>query len=60
MEGISHEASSFAGHYKLGKLIGFYDDNHITIDGTTDLTFTDDAGEAVRGATAGTCCTSRT
>ena len=44
MEGISHEASSFAGHYKFGKLIGFYDDNHITIDGPTELTYTDDAG----------------
>ncbi len=45
MEGISHEASSFAGHFGLGKLIGFYDDNHITIDGNTDLTYTDDAGK---------------
>jgi transketolase len=45
MEGISHEASSFAGHYKFGKLIGFYDDNKITIDGSTDLTYTDDAGK---------------
>jgi transketolase len=45
MEGVSHEASSFAGHFKLGKLIGFYDDNHITIDGRTDLTYSDDAGK---------------
>ena len=42
MEGISHESSSFAGHLKLGKLIGFYDDNHITIEGDTSLTFNDD------------------
>ena len=42
MEGISSEAASFAGHQQLGKLILIYDDNHITIDGSTDLAFTED------------------
>ena len=44
MEGVSHESASFAGHAKLGKLVGFYDDNHITIEGDTALTFSDDTG----------------
>jgi transketolase len=40
-EGVSHEASSFAGHNKLGKLIVLYDDNDITIDGKTALSFSE-------------------
>lgn len=42
MEGVTSEASSLAGHLGLGKLICFYDDNRITIDGSTDITFTED------------------
>jgi len=41
-EGITHEAASLAGHQQLGKLVYVYDDNHISIDGPTELAFTDD------------------
>ena len=44
MEGVSNEAASIAGTLGLGKLIYFYDDNHITIDGTTSISFTEDRG----------------
>jgi transketolase len=42
MEGVASEAASMAGHLKLGRLIYLYDDNHISIDGTTDFAFTED------------------
>ncbi len=41
MEGVSYEAASLAGHWKLGKLVVLYDDNGITIDGSTDLAFSE-------------------
>ena len=44
-EGVSNEASSLAGHLGLGRLIAFWDDNHITIEGETELAFTEDVGK---------------
>lgn len=45
MEGVCQEAASLAGHLQLGRLIAFYDDNKITIDGSTDITFTENVGQ---------------
>ncbi len=46
MEGVAAEAASLAGHLKLGKIVYLYDDNHISIEGDTALTFTEDVGKS--------------
>ncbi len=48
MEGVTAEAASLAGHLKLGKLIVFYDSNRVTIEGATDITFTEDVAGRFR------------
>ncbi len=48
MEGISSEASSLAGHLRLGKLVYLYDSNEVTLDGPASVTFTEDVGERYR------------
>lgn len=69
MEGVSNEAASLAGHWGLGKLIAFYDDNQISIDGNTDISFTEDVSkryealgwhvEHVKVGAVCSCCVAR-
>ncbi len=48
-EGVSHESASLAGHLGLGRLVAIYDDNHITIDGPTEVALSDDAARRFEG-----------
>ena len=48
MEGVTSEAASMAGHLELGNMIYLYDDNHISIEGSTDITFNEDVSERFR------------
>jgi len=49
MEGITHEAAALAAHLKLGKLIWMYDDNRISLDGPTSLSFSEDVAQRFAG-----------
>jgi transketolase len=49
MEGVAHEAASLAGHLGLGRLVCFYDSNHVCLAGSTNLSFTDDVGRVFEG-----------
>ena len=56
MEGVGSEAASLAGHLGLDDLCWIYDNNHITIEGNTQLAFTEDVAARFLGLSTGTCC----